>query len=88
MQYHSMKYTDYAKKLGESSFTHFVQLLKLRILGLKAYWYTAGSAYHQIPQSYSHIYLCMHAYLYRKLGRCHLAIYVSCSSRQLAELAS
>jgi len=26
--------------------------VKLRVLGLMAYWYT-GSAFHQIPQSYS-----------------------------------
>jgi len=29
--------------------------IKLKVLGLMAYWYT-GSAFHQIPQSY----LCMH----------------------------
>ena len=42
-----------------SSFTYFSNMLcavKLRVLGLMAYWYT-GSAYHQIPQSYSYIHI-------------------------------
>ena len=37
-----------------SSFTYFSNMLcavKLRVLGLMAYWYT-GSDFHQIPQSY------------------------------------
>jgi len=39
---------------GFSSFTYFSNMLcavKLKVLGLMAYWYT-GSAFHQIPQSY------------------------------------
>ena len=41
-----------------SSFTYFSNMLcavKLRVLGLVAYWYT-GSAFHQMPQSYSIIF--------------------------------
>jgi len=37
-----------------SSFTYFWNMIcavKLRVLGVMAYWYT-GSAFHQIPQSY------------------------------------
>ena len=33
--------------------------VKLRVLGLMAYWYT-GSAFHQIPQSYIYIFTILH----------------------------
>jgi len=42
-----------------SSFTYFSNMLcavKLRVLGLMVSWYT-GSAFHQIPQSYSSLAL-------------------------------
>jgi len=46
-----------------SFFTYFSNILcavKLRVLGLMAYWYT-GSAFHQIPQSYLIIFRAFHA---------------------------
>ena len=35
-------------------YVHYICAVKLRVLGLMAYWYT-GSAFHQISQSYSYI---------------------------------